>query len=275
MFDSRVRTVVVIPMLAVFAASCASISPQQEVQMGADYARQISQQLPIIADAEVNRYINALGDSLARVADKAGLQWRFHVVDQSEINAFAVPGGYIYVNRGLVARAQNLSQFASVLGHEIAHVTERHSVQQMEKAQNANVGVSIACVFTRVCDSGLAGAGIQIAGGAVFANFSRKDESEADERGLQTMMRARIDPRGMPEMFEILLAERKSSPGALDSWFRSHPLEEDRIQASRAAIARIDPLLLRGLTKNSQTFIAFKRRLASLPPSPAPRRASR
>ena len=123
------------------------ISQQQEVEMGQDYARQINAQLPIVGDAEVNRYINVLGDSIARLSDERNLEWQFFVVNSKEVNAFAVPGGYVYVNRVLIERADNLSMLSGVLAHEIAHVTERHSIHQMEKAQTANVGVTLACVL--------------------------------------------------------------------------------------------------------------------------------
>src|SRR5512140_2290669 len=123
-----VRTAAVLPFL--FAAACA-VSTQQEVDMGAGYATQIAKELPLVQDPEVNRYITLLGDSLARVADQRNLDWHFTVVDSREVNAFAVPGGYIYVNRGLIERATSMSQVAGVIGHEIGHVTRRHSIKQM------------------------------------------------------------------------------------------------------------------------------------------------
>ena len=103
-------------LLAATLTGCLA-STQQEVELGTQYAQQINQQLPIVQDAEVNRYINVLGDSIARLADDRGLEWQFFVVNDPSINAFAVPGGYIYVNRGLIERAANLSELAGVLGH--------------------------------------------------------------------------------------------------------------------------------------------------------------
>ena len=254
--------------LALFAMGCA-VSTQQEVELGTNYSQQINAQLPIVQDPEVNRYINVLGDSIAKLSDDRNLDWHFYVVDSREVNAFAVPGGYVYVNRGLIERADNLSQLGGVLAHEIAHVTERHSIQQMQKAQTANVGVSLACILTRVCNSQATGALINVAGNAVFANFSRKDESEADEKAVEYTVRADISPNGIPQMFEKLLAERRNQPGALESWFATHPLEEDRITATRALIARIDPAILSGLTVSSPNFNTFKQRVTSLP---APRK---
>jgi predicted Zn-dependent protease len=260
-----------------FAATISgcAISTQQEVQMGTDYAQQINAQLPIVQDPEVVRYINLLGDSIARLADDRGLDWRFFVVNASEVNAFAVPGGYIYVNRGLIDRAQRMDQLAGVLGHEIAHVTERHSVQQMEQMQGANVGVTLACVLTSVCNNQAAAAAINIGGSAVFAKFSRDDETEADAEGVKNVVRAGIDPRGIPEMFRILLDERQRSPSSVSSWFATHPLEEDRIRETETIIAKINPAILSGLTKDSQSFRSFKQRVRSLPPAPAAARAAR
>jgi len=259
---------------AATTAGCA-ISTQQEVQMGTEYAQQINAQLPIVKDPEVVRYINVLGDSIAKLADSRSLDWQFFVVNASEVNAFAVPGGYVYVNRGLIERAQRMDQLAGVLGHEIGHVVRRHSVQQMEKAQGANIGVTLACVLTSVCNSQAAGAAINVGGSALFAKFSRDDEAEADAEGVKNVVRAGIDPRGIPEMFQILLDERQRSPGSVESWFATHPMEENRIQATQAQIAQINPAILSGLTKDSQSFQSFKQRVRGLPAAPASTKASR
>lgn len=247
--------------------ACATISTQQEVQMGQQYAAQINQQLPIIHDAEIERYINVLGDSIARLSDDRNLDWHFFVVDSKEVNAFALPGGFIYVNRGLIERADQLDQLAGVLGHEIGHVTNRHSVKLMEKEQTANVGVALGCVLTRVCESQATGALVNVAGSAVFSKFSRDAEVEADESGVRYVTRAGIDPRGIPRMFEKLLQERGTQPSSVAAWFSTHPLEEDRIADTRAMIAKIDPLILQSLTRDSENFQQFKRRVQALPAS--------
>jgi predicted Zn-dependent protease len=247
------------------------VSTQQEVELGQQYSQQINAQLPIVRDPEINRYINVLGDSIARVADRRDLDWSFYVVDSKEVNAFAVPGGFVYINRGLIERASKMDEVAGVLGHEIGHITERHSVQQMQKQQQANIGVTLACVLTRVCESQAAGAAINVAGGALFARFSRNDEAEADAVGVQFVTRAGIDPRGIPSMFRILMNERQSRPAGVEAWFLTHPLEEDRIAATTAMIGKIDPAILRGLASQSQNFKQFQARLAALPPSPTPR----
>lgn len=247
-------------------AGCASISPQQEVQMGADYAQQINAQLPIVRDAQINQYINALGDEIARVGDQRGMDFTFYVVNSPDVNAFAVPGGHVYINRGLIERAQTMSQVAGVLGHEIAHVTERHSVEQMEKQQGAQLGLTLGCVLApSVCNNQVGATAINLGANAAFARFSRQDESEADTRGVEFVTRAGIDPRGVPQMFRILMDERQRNPSRLEAWFATHPLEEDRIQRTEAQIAKLQPAVLQSLTRDSQAFQNFKARVRSLP----------
>lgn len=263
------RTVVGIAIASSLTA-CA-ISQQQEVQMGQEYAQQINAQLPIIQDPEINRYINVLGDSIARLTSRRDLDWQFFVVDSKEVNAFAVPGGFVYVNRGLIERADQMDELAGVLGHEIGHVVRRHTVKQMEKQQGANIGVTLACVLTGVCNNQAAGAAINVLGGAVFARFSRQDEAEADQEGFKNVVRAGVSPVGMVTMFNKLLEERKSHPGAVESMFLTHPLEEDRIQAVQTQINGLPPGTLASLGTDSRNFHAFKARILSLPPSPPPR----
>ena len=195
----KLRKSLILISVAGCLAGC-GISQQQEVQMGQEYAQQINAQLPIIQDPELNRYINVIGDSIARLTSRGDLDWHFFIVDAQEVNAFAVPGGFVYVNRGLIQRADQMDELAGVLGHEIGHVVRRHTVKQMEKEQGANVGITLACILTGVCNSQVAGAAINIAGGALFARFSRQDEAEADVEGVKNTVRAGVSPAGMVTM---------------------------------------------------------------------------
>jgi predicted Zn-dependent protease len=248
------------------------VSTQEEVQLGQSYAQQINAQLPIVTDPEINRYINVLGDSIAKLADDRQLDWTFYVVNAREVNAFAVPGGFIYINRGLIERSDNLAQLAGVLGHEIGHVTRRHSIEQMQQAQKANIGVTLACVLTSICESQAGQAAINVAGTAVFASFSRKDEEEADVEAVKNVVRAGIDPRGIPAMFQQLLEERRTSPSGVDAWFSTHPLEEDRIAKTTALIQQTVPdAILQTLIADSPNFHTFKQRVAALPAAPVAR----
>jgi predicted Zn-dependent protease len=253
-------------------AMVACVPPtQEEVTMGNDYAQQVERELPIIRDPDIVRYVNVLGDSIARVSDDRALTWHFNVVDQADINAFAVPGGHIYVYRGLIEKTTNMSELAGVLGHEIAHVTLRHSMQQMAKAQRANIGLTGLCLFVPSACQGVAGAVVQVGAQAGFAKFSRDDETAADKAGVTYVTRAGIDPRGMPSMFRILIAERQRNPSGVDAFFASHPLEESRVANTEAEIAPINPVVLKSLTRDTPAFQAFKSRLMGLPRTPARR----
>jgi predicted Zn-dependent protease len=247
---------------------CASINQQQEVQIGQQTAAEIAQQLPLISDPEVVRYVNVLGDSIAKLTSRSDLDWHFYVVNSDEVNAFAVPGGFVYVNRGLIARADQMDELAGVLGHEIGHVVRRHSIKQMQQAQGANFGITIACVLTGVCSNPATGTAINLGANAVFAKFSRQDEQEADEEGVRNVVRAGISPQGMVTMFQKLLDERKTRPSGVAAWFATHPLEEDRIADVQAMINQIPTSTLARLTKDSQNFHRFKERLQSLPAAP-------
>jgi beta-barrel assembly-enhancing protease len=259
-------------LAAPLLSGCLRISPQQEAEMGLNYAQQINAQLPIVRDPEVNAYINRLGDSLAVLVDDQGRNWRFSIVDDPEINAFAVPGGYIYVNRGLIMKAQTLSQLAGVVGHEIAHVTQRHSVKQMEKGRKVGIGATAICLLQpSFCQTG-GGDLLNLAGGAAMAKFSRNDETDADREGLRYIMRAGLDPRGLPEMFEIMLAESRARGREGGGFLASHPAESDRIAATRKMIADLPAGSLDGLTRDTPGFQRFKARLESLPITPKPGR---
>lgn len=255
--------------VAVFVAAC-SISRQREVEIGAVYAKQIDAELPVVRDAAITNYLQRLGDSLATIADTRGLTWHFALINWSDVNAFALPGGWVYVTRGLVARADSMEMLAGVLGHEISHVTRRHAVKQAEKAQKANVGVSIACVLTGACEHVLTQIGIEVTGQAVFAKYSRDDEKEADEDGVRLVIHAGISPLGVPRMLQKLLDERKTQPGGVDAWFRSHPYEEERIAYTKLLIDRQfkdRPNALPLLTRDTPLFREFRDRVGKLPPA--------
>ena len=256
-------------LAAMLTASC-SVSQDEEVAIGRQNAESINAKLPIVRDLAVAEYVQQLGMSIAQTTERANLDWRFFVVDSKEVNAFALPGGFIYVNRGLIERAQHLDELAGALGHEIGHVVRRHSVQQMEKGTKANVAVGLTCTLTRLCESDVARTAIQVGGTALFARYSRQDEAEADSEAVVNVMKVGIDPQGIPALFERLLEERRTAPLRIQAFFASHPLEEDRIRATQRAIESLDPALLRGLTRDDPGYTAFRARLRALPPSPEP-----
>jgi len=267
---ARVATAVVV---AAAAAGCSSVSQQQEVQIGQQTATEVNAQLPMLRDPVVDGYVNTLGQSIAGRTARADLQWQFAVVNTDVINAFALPGGFIYVNRGVLAQASNESELAGVLAHEIEHVVRRHSVKQMEQVQQANIGVGLACALTRVCGNQAAAAAIQVGGSAYFAKNSRADEVQADEGGFRNVIAVGINPRGMLTFFQKLLAEEQSSgSGGASAWFSDHPGTQDRIADIERMLAATPASQLASLRTDSPQFQQMKQRLGQLPAAPAPRK---
>src|SRR5438270_1760355 len=266
---SEMRKAIVTIAAAGMLAGC-GVSTQQEVQMGQQEAQQVNAQLPMVQDADIQNYVNALGQRIASRTSRSDLQWQFQVVNSDVVNAFALPGGFVYVNRGVLARADNMSEVAGVLGHEIEHVVERHSVKQMEQAQGANVGVGILCALTGVCQSGVAQAAINVGGAAVFAKFSRTDEVQADEGGFNNVIRAGISPRGMYTFFQKLLAEEQNSGGggSAAAWFSDHPGTTDRIADIQRMLNQVPASTLNSLQTNDSGFATMRSRLNQLGPAP-------
>ena len=263
---------------ATLLAAC-GVSQQQEVQIGQEQAQQVSQQLPMLNDAVVNNYVNQLGQQIASRTSRSDLQWSFAVVNTDEVNAFALPGGFIYVNRGVIERAASMSELAGVLGHEIEHVVRRHSVKQMAEMQNANIGVALGCALARICENQAVGAAVNVAGGAYFAKNSRADEKQADDGGFQNVMRAGINPTGMLTFFQKLLQEEQSGGGGagrggVSAWFADHPGTQDRIADIQGMLSQLSAQQLSGLATDSPDYPRSRPRVLSRPPAPAPRQSS-
>ncbi len=270
MSGRRWMLALVIPAVPLIAAGCA-VSTQQEVALGTQYAAQVDSQLPIIHDAALQRYIDILGDSIAHVTDRADLEWHFAIVNTDVVNAFALPGGFIYVNRGIIEHADKMDELAGVMAHEIGHVVKRHSVKQMQQAQGANVGVALACILTHVCESQAGQEAINLGGTLVFAKFSREDEAQADEEGFKYLVKAGISPLGMVSFFQKLLEMEQQSGGSqVPGWFSDHPLTQDRIADIQNMINKLPPARLGTLTENTRAFEDFKARVMALPPAPPP-----
>ena len=243
-------------------ASASSISPQEESQLGAQYSAEINQQLPIVQNSAVHSYINQLGRSIASRVDPR-LNYTFYVVNAPEVNAFAVPGGYIYVNRGLIERAATKSELAGVLSHEIGHVVERHGLEQMARMQNTSLGVNLAYILLGRQPGGLEQVALQGGAAAFFASHSRDDENQADRVAVQYMVQSGIDPHGMVTMFERLIEEQERSPSAVEQWFSTHPLTRDRIAHVQQLIDQLGNTS--NLRRDDQAYQAFRNRVRQLP----------
>jgi predicted Zn-dependent protease len=257
-------------LLLALSVSC-KVSQDQEVEIGRQNAEQVNAQLRLVRDPVLTNYVQELGLSIAKTTSRADLDWHFFIVDSRQVNAFALPGGFIYVNRGLIERAQHLDELAGAVAHEIGHVVRRHSVSQMEKQGGANVAIGLGCRLTDLCSSDVARTAIQVGGAALFARYSRHDEAEADSEAVVNVIRAGIDPEGIPVLFRRLIEERRSSPLRIEAFFASHPLEEDRIRATEREIQSIDSSELKDLRRDDPSYAAFRARLDALPHPPEPR----
>lgn len=253
---------------ATLAAGGCAPTLQEEVQMGRQYAAEINRQLPIVQDAAIHRYINDLGNQIARAADPRGIQYTFYVVNSDVVNAFAVPGGFIYVNRGLIEQTSNMSELAGVLGHEIGHVVARHGVDQMVRMQRAELGVNLAYILLGRQPGTAEQLALQVGAAGYFARHSREAEREADDMAVQFVTRAGINPDGIVTFFQKLMQERQRSPSRVEQWFSTHPLTEERIQNTRAAVQAIPAAQRQRLTTDTQAYQQFRARVRQLPPPP-------
>jgi len=256
------------------AAGCApQVSTQQEVQIGAQYSQQINRQMPMLNDQATLNYVNQIGSQLAAIADPRGIRYHFYVVNSDVVNAFALPGGYVYVNRGLIERADNVSELAGVLAHEIGHVAERHSIEQLQRAQNANLGLNVLYgVLLGRQPSGVEQAAVQVGGGAVFAGYGRDAEREADRVGVGYMVRANYNPNGMATFFQELLEMQQRQPSRVEQWFSTHPTTQERVNNTRAIIGQTPGAQSSSLVTDTRAFQSFKSRVVSLPAPPDRRR---
>jgi len=255
---------------AVLLAAC-EVSQEQEVALGDQTAQEVQAALPIVDDRYIAEYVAELGDTIAKLTSRNDLDWRFYVVNSHQVNAFALPGGHIYVNRGLIEATDQMYELAGVLGHEIGHVIQRHSVKQMQSQQKLGIAATLACTLTDICNNELGQAAINIGGTAVVARHSRKDEFQADSEAVENVLRAKIDPAGIPVLFETLMEQRQTQPTVVDGWFASHPLEETRVANSRKLIEATGADRVAGLLQDIPSYQEFKRKVSRLPEPVVPR----
>ena len=246
----------VVLLLSVFAACDVSVS--QEDELGDQYAAAIRNQLTLLEDSASEAWLSRLGTRLTSVADRENRDWHLYLVADTTVNAFAVPGGHIFVHQGLIEQAESYSELAGVLGHEVAHVTLRHSVDQMRSRTRTGIFVTVFCAIVNVCNSSAAQIAIDVGGQALFAKYSRDDEAQADSAAVGYLVSAGINPNGIPRMFERMASLRREDPSALEAWFGSHPLEQARISTTRALISALDSSQRDSLPADEPSFAAFK-----------------
>ncbi|HEX8163353.1 MAG TPA: M48 family metallopeptidase [Pyrinomonadaceae bacterium] len=214
-----------------------SMSLEKEVALGRQVAAEIDRQAKLIDDPIITEYINRVGQNVVNHSD-AKVPFTIKVIDTDEVNAFALPGGFFYVNKGLILAADNEAEVAGVMAHEIAHVAARHYVETQAKGTVAQIGMIAGSIFL----GGIPGmilqntAGLGLAAG--FSKFSRDAEAEADKLGVQYLYAAGYDPGAMSTMFEKLASQNKKKPGFFAKTFASHPQSIDRLETSKALVAR-------------------------------------
>ncbi len=236
-------------------------SLEKEIALGKQMAQEVERQAKIVDDPVIAEYVNRIGQNLVRNSD-AKVPFTIKVVDSEEVNAFALPGGFFFVNTGLILKADNEAELAGVMAHEIAHVAARHGTRQATRGELANYA-TLPLIFM----GGWAGYAIYEASGAIvplgFLRFSRAFEAEADHLGLQYMYKTGYDPTAFVDFFEKLETLEKRKPGALSKVFSTHPMTDDRIQAAQKEIQN-DLQPREEYVLNTSEFMDVKGRLASL-----------
>lgn len=218
----------------------ALISESQEIEMGRQAAQEAEQSLGLVEDQALQSYVQQIGAALAAKSERPQLPWRFRVVDDPTPNAFALPGGFIYITRGMVTLMDSEAELASVLGHEIGHVTARHSVSQISRAQVAQLGLGIGMIFSdelaRFGD--LASTGLQL----LFLKYGRDDERQADDLGFRYALQQGYDVREMADVFAALQRVGEASgQSPLPTWMSSHPDPGERVSRTQQRVQALPP----------------------------------
>jgi hypothetical protein len=246
-------------------------SPQQDIELGRRAAQEVRQKMPMCNDPQVDAYLTKVGHRLIEHLNSRGVDypWEFHCVNDKAVNAFALPGGFVFINRGTIEAADNEAQLAGVMAHELSHVALRHGTNQATKAQYAQLGAGIVgaagSIFGAAAGAAAAGAG-QFTFGSVLLHNSRGAETQADVMGTQVLYDSGYDPRAMAAFFENLNAQAETSK-APPEFFSDHPNPDHRIERVEAEIRRLGGAP-EGAQKNSAEFEAIKREVMALPAPP-------
>lgn len=257
----------VIAMASGSMAAFQLVSVQDEIRIGQQAQQEIRRQTPEVRDGAVREYVSRLGAQLASHASGERYPYSFSTANYRELNAFALPGGPVWIYRGVLAAAGNEAQVAGVIAHEVAHVARRHSAQQLTKGMVANglVGLLGALLGDQGAGAAAAQLAANVTASGVMLKFSRDDEREADQEGLRILQRAGYDTRGMLEFMQMLAAQQGRSPGSVAQFLSTHPAPASRVRDLERLVAASP----RGGRRHSASFSDMKRRLSQLPPAPA------
>jgi beta-barrel assembly-enhancing protease len=240
-------------------------SPDTDVQVGKQNAQMLEKRLPMCNDPKVDEYLTRLGMKLVAKLPNRGVQypWEFHCVNSKEINAFALPGGFVFVNRGAIEAADNEAQLAAVMGHELSHVVMRHGTAQASKAQLLQGAAGIfGGIFGGSTSGAVLSQGVALGAGGVLLHYSRSDETQADVLGTQTLYDAGYDPRAMAQFFEKLEAETKGKNPP--QFLSDHPNPGNRVERVNEEIDKLGGVAPNA-KRDSADFEAIKREVMSLP----------
>jgi predicted Zn-dependent protease len=230
------------------------IGEEQEIAMGQEYSTQVDATMGLYEDPQLEGYVDSIGQALAAVSERPQLPWSFKIVDDPTVNAFALPGGYLYVTRGILTHFNSEAELAAVLGHEIGHVTARHSVEQISRAQLAGLGLGVASILSDEVASlqGVIGTGL----GVLFLSYGRDDEHQADMLGVRYALRKTYDPREAVNVHLMLSrqTELRGSSG-IPNWLSTHPSSEDRIERIQAHVDTVPPQRLASTIVNRDEFL--------------------
>jgi Zn-dependent protease with chaperone function len=245
-------------------------SPAKDVELGRQAAAEVERQLPLIDDAEVERYVSRIGqrlvESIPREFQHPEFRYSFRVVNVRDLNAFALPGGFTYINRGMIEAAHSEGELAGVMAHEISHVALRHGTAQQAKAQKYAIGAVAGQILGAIIGGGLGGViaqGSQLGIGTYFLKFSREYERQADALGAMIIADAGYDPRDLANVFRTI--ESQGGSGAPE-WLSSHPNPGNRYEA---IMREADRLQVRNPVRNTEDFFRIQARLRQLPRAPS------
>jgi beta-barrel assembly-enhancing protease len=247
-------------LLVVFAGT-GCISEEREQEIGDRMASEVNPHLPLVRDPLLNAYMTSVGETLASVSARPDLDYRFYLINTDAVNAFALPGGHIYVTRGLVERTQDGAEFAGVLAHEIGHVAARHGVRKLQR--HLRTGSLVNVLYNTILGGEpalLRENSLQLANIVWSARHSRGDEKEADRLAVRYLMKTGVDPDGVVTLLETLLQEEADDTEVRDieTWFSTHPLTQHRIDNALRDIARLSGRMQPIAELDLQAFTAFK-----------------
>ena len=248
------------------------ISVEQEIEIGADVHAQVRAQAELVSDPILLAYLNDLGQQMVRVTEPQPFIYRFNLIVDDSLNAFAVPGGYIYIHTGVLAQAGNTSELVGVLAHEVAHVRRRHIAKAQEQSGATTIATLLAVIAASAAGSpDLAAAVATVASGVnvgMQLKHTRQHEADADYQGIHYMALAGYSPTGMTRFFQRILTSQPGAPGRIPPYLYSHPAIEERIGAAKLTIARLDPTELApesdALPSPDKLLAAMQARLAAL-----------